>query len=88
MVADNAYLRAYSVPTEPSQAEHLTAEDAGLGNIIILPEDLGTKFDVDKADLTLLPFRPLLETAQVLMHGEKKYARGNWRKGIQHKPVV
>ena len=42
----------------------------------------GMKFDSDKVDWSLLePLLPILEqVVRVLMHGEKKYARNNWKK--------
>jgi hypothetical protein len=39
---------------------------------------IGTKYDTDKLDWTLLPFDSLEEVVEVLMMGEKKYARDNW----------
>ncbi len=43
----------------------------------------GLKFDGGKPDLTLLPRGPLWEIAKVLMFGETKYGRNNWKNGIQ-----
>lgn len=41
-----------------------------------------TKYDQGKTDLSLLPYRPLLEIAEVLEFGAQKYSRDNWRKGF------
>jgi hypothetical protein len=43
---------------------------------------VGLKHDQDKPDLSLIPKEPLWELARVLMAGEKKYGRDNWRNGI------
>lgn len=40
---------------------------------------LGVKHDKHKARTDLLPPRALLEVAQVLGHGAKKYSPDNWR---------
>lgn len=37
------------------------------------------KFDSDKVDLSLLPYTPLERIARILMFGEQKYGRDNWR---------
>lgn len=42
----------------------------------------GLKFDGGKVPLNLLPPRPLVEIAQVLDYGQRKYAAWNWSKGI------
>jgi len=39
----------------------------------------GMKFDDDKLDYTLLPWDAMDEVVRVLMAGEKKYARDNWK---------
>jgi hypothetical protein len=40
---------------------------------------LGRKDDQDKLDWTLLPFGALKGIVKVLMFGERKYARDNWK---------
>ena len=40
---------------------------------------VGGKYDVDKADLTLLPLEPLEEIAAVLMAGANKYTHDGWK---------
>jgi hypothetical protein len=46
------------------------------------PQDLtqGVKYDGDKIQMELLPFRELREVARVLTYGAKKYAPDNWKK--------
>jgi len=39
----------------------------------------GTKFDSDKLDWTLMPWKELEETLEVLEFGAKKYSRDNWK---------
>jgi hypothetical protein len=40
----------------------------------------GTKFDTDKLDWTLIPWKELEETVKVLEFGANKYSRDNWKK--------
>lgn len=42
----------------------------------------GIKFDEGKLQWHLLPLKYLRGTVRVLMHGAKKYAAHNWRKGM------
>jgi hypothetical protein len=44
----------------------------------------GVKHDCGKPPLGLLPWRALVEVAEVLDHGAKKYTRHNWRGGFQY----
>lgn len=39
----------------------------------------GVKYDDNKPDWSLLPMKELIGTVHVLMHGEKKYSRDNWK---------
>lgn len=48
----------------------------------------GTKFDQGKAPLDLLPSDALLSVAEVLAFGEKKYAAGNWAKGLEYRRLI
>jgi len=45
--------------------------------------ETASKFDTGKAPLCLIDSDALLDVAQVFAFGEKKYARHNWRKGIE-----
>ncbi len=58
----------------------------------VIPEDwdpaVAFKADGAKTDLSLIPYRPLLEIAQVLEFGAKKYERDNWRKGFEHQRLL
>jgi len=51
------------------------------GRITPLPDGHGPlkKYDGGKADLAILPGPSLEATAEVLMFGEEKYSRHNWR---------
>ena len=42
------------------------------------------KFDKGKPDLSLIPYEALEELAKVLMYGEKKYGRWNWKKKLNY----
>jgi hypothetical protein len=42
----------------------------------------GTKYDGGKPPLELIPTKPLLQIAEVLEFGRKKYDAHNWRKGM------
>ena len=39
----------------------------------------GKKFDQEKIDWTLVPFKAMESVVRVLEHGAKKYSRGNWQ---------
>lgn len=43
----------------------------------------GRKDDEGKVPLGLMSGKALIEVSKVLLHGEKKYGRHNWRKGIE-----
>jgi len=47
-----------------------------------IPENTngGIKDDIGKLEFSLLPCQALEDITKVLMHGAKKYDRGNWRK--------
>ena len=45
-------------------------------------QEPGTKFDSGKPRMELLPQKALLEIAQVLTFGSKKYEAWNWAKGM------
>jgi len=42
-----------------------------------------TKHDQDKVDMSLIPSTMLEGVGRVLMHGEEKYGRDNWRQGCE-----
>ena len=58
----------------------------------VIPENfdpaVAFKDDETKVDLSLLPYRPLSEIAEVLQFGTRKYARNNWRKGFNHERLL
>lgn len=43
----------------------------------------GARFNDGKPDLSLIPLETLMGEARVWMHGEKKYARFNWQRGMK-----
>lgn len=46
----------------------------------VTPPTTGVKFDNDKPQWSLLPFKALKEVVDVLTYGAKKYAPDNWKK--------
>ncbi len=44
----------------------------------------GKKFDQGKPDMTMIPSSYVLGTADVFSFGAQKYARGNFRLGMEH----
>ena len=42
----------------------------------------GARFNDGKADFSLIPLCTLEDEARVWMHGERKYKRNNWMKGM------
>ena len=54
----------------------------------ILKSAQGVKYDGDKAPMDLIPYESLEEIAKVLGFGEKKYAAGNWAKGIEMRRLL
>jgi len=53
-----------------------------------IPAESGLKYDENKPPLDLLPPDALNEVAKVLAFGAKKYARGNYRKGLQYSRLI
>lgn len=43
----------------------------------------GKKYDQEKPDLSLLSSKALIQIAEVMTHGKKKYGAQNWRKGLE-----
>lgn len=39
----------------------------------------GKKFDTEKLNYSLMPWKPMDEVVKVLMFGAKKYGRDNWK---------
>jgi len=50
---------------------------------LVVAEENGTKFDVDKNPLELLPTEALKEIGLVLKYGAQKYDPWNWKKGMR-----
>jgi len=42
-------------------------------------QPLGSKFDQDKLDYSLLPVKPIAAIVEILTFGVKKYSRDNWQ---------
>lgn len=49
----------------------------------IVKEDKGLKYDSGKPDLTIVPIEAIEEMARAFMYGARKYARGNFKKGLE-----
>lgn len=50
---------------------------------VMVPEqekELGQKFDSDKLDWTLLPWKEVEQVLEILEFGAKKYSKDNWQK--------
>jgi len=68
------YMKVSSYCASCTNYDHYVAQEV---------EDLkqeGTKFDTDKLDWTLIPWKELEETVKVLEFGANKYSRDNWKK--------
>lgn len=48
-------------------------------NLVDTTKTMGKKYDSDKPRMDLLPPRAIVDVAQVLTFGAKKYAPGNWK---------
>jgi len=46
---------------------------------VLRPTETGKKFDSDKVDWTLMPWKELEQVLEVLEFGAKKYSRDNWK---------
>jgi hypothetical protein len=57
--------------------------ESRLGAVAELLDSKGVKYDSGKAPLHLLNHEALLATAKVFGFGAQKYAKHNWRKGIE-----
>jgi hypothetical protein len=57
--------------------------DAAVGDVNSDARGSGARFNVGKADYSLIPLSTLEDEARVWMYGEKKYKRNNWKKGMK-----
>ena len=83
------------VDSRTEAAKYMPAGDAGGEHYPpphVIPADFDPKEafkdDSKKIDLSLLPYHPLKEIAEVLEFGAKKYSRDNWRKGFAHERLM
>ena len=53
-----------------------------VGDVNSTERGSGARYNDGKPDLSLIPLETLFDEARVWMHGEKKYARFNWQKGM------
>ncbi len=68
-----------SVPDTPMKTAWYVKPDLNAG-IVKSETKTGVKFDQDKPQWTLVPFKALDEVVKVLTIGAKKYAPDNWKK--------
>ena len=62
---------------KPEKEPKYSYRDAGVVNGTTVA---GVKYDNDKPQWSLLPFKALTEVVEVLTYGAKKYAPDNWKK--------
>lgn len=48
----------------------------------------GTKHDIGKIQLELLPVDSLIEVTKVLQFGAEKYGKWNWSKGLNYTRII
>lgn len=53
-----------------------------IGDVNSTEKGSGARYNDGKLDFSMLPFETLQDELRVWMHGEKKYARWNWLKGM------
>lgn len=55
-----------------------------------MPADKGNRYNQDKPKISMVLEAPdaITGCARVLMHGEQKYARNNWKKGLPLTEIV
>jgi hypothetical protein len=68
-----------SVPDTPMKTAWYVKPDLDAG-VVKSETKTGVKFDQDKPQWTLVPFKALDEVVKVLTIGAKKYAPDNWKK--------
>lgn len=54
----------------------------GVGDVNSSEKGSGARYNNGKVDFSLIPLSTLEDEARVWMHGEEKYARFNWMKGM------
>lgn len=50
--------------------------------------DLGSKFDNNKAPLSMIPRSALEFEAQVFKYGANKYGKNNWKQGLSYSRLI
>lgn len=58
------------------------AETKGIGDVNSKEKGSGARYNIGKADLSLIPLVTLEEEAMVWEYGKAKYAAWNWAKGM------
>lgn len=60
----------------------------GIGDVTSEEKGSGARYNTGKPDLSLIPLCTLEDEARVWEYGAKKYARGNWQKGMSWNAVL
>ena len=47
---------------------------------VSISDDVGVKYDNDKPQWSLVPFKAMMQVVDVLTYGARKYAPDNWKK--------
>jgi len=66
-------IRVEPVGQEPSHEEHIQAH---------MEAERGLRHDAGKPEIHQVPPSLIIAVAEVLKYGEQKYAKGNWKKGM------
>jgi hypothetical protein len=67
------------VPDDTESLESQQVMDQMIAHLERIKPKQGVKYDSDKLQWTLLPFRAINEVLEVLAFGAKKYAADNWK---------
>jgi hypothetical protein len=51
-------------------------------------EEQALRYNEGKAEWSMVHFKSLEPMVRVLMYGEKKYARDNWKKGLDREEIL
>ena len=71
-----------------SVSHQVSEKSSGIGDINSTEKGSGARYNAGKPDLSLIPLCTLEDEARVWEYGAKKYARGNWQKGMSWNAVL